>query len=47
MGYIYIILTNPFFKEYAKIGYATNVQQRLDELKAAGYKNIKLDAIKV
>ena len=31
MGYIYI-LTNPSFKEYVKIGYATDVQQRLDEL---------------
>lgn len=31
MGYIYI-LTNPSFPEYVKIGYATNVQQRLDEL---------------
>ena len=31
MGYIYI-LTNPSFKEYVKIGYATDVKQRLDEL---------------
>lgn len=31
MGYIYI-LTNPSFREYVKIGYATDVQQRLDEL---------------
>jgi len=31
MGYIYI-LTNPSFKEYIKIGYATDVKQRLDEL---------------
>ena len=30
-GYIYI-MTNPSFKEYVKIGYAKNVQQRLDEL---------------
>lgn len=30
-GYIYI-LTNPFFKEYVKISYATDVKQRLDEL---------------
>lgn len=30
-GYIYI-MTNPSFKEYVKIGYATDVQQRLDEL---------------
>ncbi|MBQ7523600.1 MAG: GIY-YIG nuclease family protein [Oscillospiraceae bacterium] len=30
-GYIYI-MTNPSFEEYVKIGYATNVQQRLDEL---------------
>ena len=33
MGYIYIyILTNPSFKEYVKIGCATDVKQRLDEL---------------
>ena len=31
MGYIYI-LTNPSFKEYVKIGYATDVKQRLDDL---------------
>ena len=31
MGYIYI-LTNPSFPQYAKIGYATDVKQRLDEL---------------
>lgn len=31
MGYIYV-LTNPSFKEYVKIGYATDVKQRLDEL---------------
>ena len=31
MGYIYIF-TNPSFKEYVKIGYAKDVQQRLDEL---------------
>lgn len=31
MGYIYI-LTNPSFPEYVKIGYAADVQQRLDEL---------------
>ena len=30
-GYIYI-MTNPSFKEYVKIGYATDVKQRLDEL---------------
>lgn len=30
-GYIYI-LTNPSFREYVKIGYATDVKQRLDEL---------------
>lgn len=30
-GYIYI-MTNPSFKEYVKIGYAKDVQQRLDEL---------------
>lgn len=30
-GYIYI-LTNPSFPQYVKIGYATNVEQRLDEL---------------
>lgn len=30
-GYIYIF-TNPSFPEYVKIGYATNVQQRLNEL---------------
>lgn len=29
-GYIYI-MTNPSFKEYVKIGYANDVQQRLDE----------------
>ncbi len=31
MGYIYI-LTNPSFPEYVKIGYATDVEQRLAEL---------------
>lgn len=31
MGYIYI-LTNPSFPQYVKIGYATDVKQRLDEL---------------
>ncbi len=31
MGYIYI-LTNPSFPQYVKIGYATDVRQRLDEL---------------
>lgn len=31
MGYIYI-LTNPSFPQYVKIGYATDVNQRLDEL---------------
>jgi len=31
MGHIYI-LTNPSFPEYVKIGYATDVQQRLDDL---------------
>lgn len=31
MGYIYI-MTNPSFKEYVKIGYAADVQQRLAEL---------------
>ena len=30
-GYIYI-LTNPSFKQYVKIGYATDVKQRLAEL---------------
>lgn len=30
-GYIYIF-TNPSFKEYVKIGYATDVKQRLAEL---------------
>ena len=44
MGYIYI-LTNPSFPQYVKIGFATDVKQRLDELQAAGYKNIKLDVI--
>ena len=43
-GYIYI-LTNPSFKEYVKIGFATDVKQRLAELKTVGYKNIKLDVI--
>lgn len=32
MGYIYI-LTNPSFPQYVKIGYATDVKQRLDELR--------------
>ena len=31
MGYIYIF-TNPSFPQYVKIGYAADVQQRLDEL---------------
>jgi len=31
MGYIYI-LTNPSFPQYVKIGYATDVKQRLEEL---------------
>ena len=31
MGYIYI-LTNPSFPQYVKIGYATDVKQRLAEL---------------
>lgn len=31
MGYIYIF-TNPSFKEYVKIGYATDVKKRLDTL---------------
>lgn len=31
MGYIYI-LTNPSFPQYVKIGYATDVKQRLDDL---------------
>ena len=31
MGFIYI-LTNPSFPQYVKIGYATDVNQRLDEL---------------
>lgn len=31
MGYIYIF-TNPSFPQYVKIGYATDVKQRLDEL---------------
>ena len=31
MGYIYIF-TNPSFEEYVKIGYATDVKQRLNEL---------------
>ena len=30
-GFIYI-LTNPSFPQYVKIGYATDVKQRLDEL---------------
>ena len=32
-GVIYI-LTNPSFPQYVKIGYATDVKQRLDELEA-------------
>ena len=44
MGYIYI-LTNPSFPQYVKIGFATDVKQRLDELKTVGYKNIKLAVI--
>ena len=31
MGFIYI-LTNPSFPQYVKIGYATDVKQRLEEL---------------
>lgn len=31
MGYIYIF-TNPSFPQYVKLGYATDVQQRLDDL---------------
>ena len=31
MGYIYI-MTNPSFEEYVKIGYAKDVERRLDEL---------------
>ena len=31
MGYIYI-MTNPSFPQFVKIGYATDVKQRLDEL---------------
>ncbi len=34
MGYIYI-LTNPSFKEYVKIGYATDVRQRVNELNSS------------
>lgn len=34
MGYIYI-LTNPSFEEYVKIGYATDVKQRLNELNSS------------
>ena len=30
-GYIYI-LTNPSFENYIKIGYATNIEKRLEEL---------------
>ena len=33
-GYIYI-MTNPSFKEYVKIGYATDVKQRLNELNSS------------
>lgn len=31
MGYIYI-LTNPSFKDYVKIGYADNVEERVVQL---------------
>ena len=31
MGFIYVF-TNPSFPQYVKIGYATDVGQRLDEL---------------
>ena len=34
VGYIYI-LTNPAIKDYVKIGYATNVEQRLKELNSS------------
>lgn len=34
IGYIYI-LTNPSFPQYVKIGYATDVKQRLNELNAS------------
>ena len=34
MGYIYI-LTNPSFEEYVKIGYATDVKKRLNELNSS------------
>ena len=34
MGYIYI-LTNPSFPQYVKIGYATDVMQRLNELNSS------------
>ena len=34
MGYIYI-LTNPSFPQYVKIGYATDVKQRLDSLNSS------------
>ena len=44
MGYIYI-LTNPSVPQYVKSGFATDVKQRLAELKTVGYKNIKLDVI--
>lgn len=30
-GYIYI-LTNPSFENYIKIGYATDIEKRLEEL---------------
>ena len=38
-GFIYI-LTNPSFKEYVKIGYADNVENRFQE-----YKKKKLDSM--
>lgn len=31
LGYIYI-LTNPSFPDYVKIGYATDIEKRLEEL---------------
>ena len=34
MGFIYV-LTNPSFEEYVKIGYATDVQKRLNELNSS------------
>ena len=34
VGYVYI-MTNPGFKEYVKIGYAKNVEERLNTLNAS------------